>query len=90
MVIELMPTSPDGYYHKGFALFQLQDYQAAVSDSFSVMVTLRGSEERGVGGGPSTRGGGGQHTCNCHHSINRGECSSVKPATGRTTISAVQ
>jgi len=29
MVIELMPSSPDGYYHKGFALFQLQDYTAA-------------------------------------------------------------
>jgi hypothetical protein len=34
MVIELMPTSPDGYYHKGFALFQLQDYQAAVSEIY--------------------------------------------------------
>jgi hypothetical protein len=30
-VIELMPSSPDGYYHKGFALFQLHDYAGAVS-----------------------------------------------------------
>lgn len=33
MVIELMPSSPDGYYHKGFALFQLQDYTAAMSST---------------------------------------------------------
>lgn len=26
-----MPSSPDGYCHKGFALFQLQDYAGAVS-----------------------------------------------------------
>lgn len=30
-VIELAPSNPDGYYHKGFALMQLSDYAGAVS-----------------------------------------------------------
>jgi hypothetical protein len=31
MVISLMPTLTDGFYHKGFALFHLKDYSGAVS-----------------------------------------------------------
>jgi hypothetical protein len=39
-VIELMPSSPDGYYHKGFALFQLHDYAGAVNSDLALTLTV--------------------------------------------------
>jgi hypothetical protein len=54
MVIELQPSSPDGFYHKGFALFQLHDYAAAVSRPARMRDPRRG--RGGAGGG---LGGGG-------------------------------
>jgi hypothetical protein len=47
VVIKLMPSCPDGFYHKGFALFQLHDYGAAVSETVRPLAGLRVFESTG-------------------------------------------